>query len=182
MKNDRRLSLRKLLARVGLCLGAVVLAAAVFILIFGGMILNRYGKGKMERAYAKAHPGGALHIGKFDYSVGADRLVAQTVTLSAPNMFLKADRISLTGARWTRFLWGTVAPAEVLDKASLEATNLDVEFPHAHYGIRYARLQASVLDSELIAEETELLTLGGDEAFSSAYEFQTPRFHVIVPE
>jgi hypothetical protein len=97
-------------------------------------------------------------------------------------MFLKADRISLTGARWTRFLWGTVAPAEVLDKASLEATNLDVEFPHAHYGIRYARLQASVLDSELIAEETELLTLGGDEAFSSAYEFQTPRFHVIVPE
>ena len=84
VKNDRRLSLRKLLARVGLCLGAVVLAAAVFILIFGGMILNRYGKGKMERAYAKAHPGGALHIGKFDYSVGADRLVAQTVTLSVP--------------------------------------------------------------------------------------------------
>jgi hypothetical protein len=182
VKNNRRLSLRRLSARVGFCLGAVVLAAAVFILIFGGMILNGYGKGKVERAFAKAHPGCALHIGKLGYSVGADRLVAQAVTLSAPNTTLKADRISLTGARWTRFLWGTAAPAAVLAKASLEATNLDVEFPHAHYGIRCARLQASVPDSELIAEGTELLPLGGDEAFFSAYEFQTPRFHVILPE
>jgi hypothetical protein len=167
---------------MGLCLGAVLLAVVVFIFIFGGMILNGYGKGKLERAFAKAHPGCALQIGKLDYSVGADRLAAQAVTLSAPNTTLKADRVSLAGARWTRFLWGTVAPAEILAKASLEATNLEVEFPQAHYGIRCARLQASVPDSELIAEGTELRPLAGDEAFFSAYEFQTPRFHVTVPE
>jgi hypothetical protein len=95
-----------------------------------------------------------LHIGQLDYSVGTDLLVAQAVTLSATNMTLKVGRISLTGARWTRLVWGTAALAEILAKASLDATNLDVEFPQAHYGIRCARLRASVPHSELIAENT----------------------------
>ena len=135
MNHSRKLSLRRLSARVGLCLGAVVLAAAVSILIFGGMILNGYGKAKMERAFAKACPGCTLRIGKLDYSMGADRLVAQSVTLSATNTTLKAGRISMTGVRWARLLWGAAASADVLAKARLEATNLDVEFPQAHYRI-----------------------------------------------
>ena len=154
----------------------------MFILVFGGAILNGYGKGKVERAFAEAHPGYALRIGELDYSVGANRLVAQSVTLSATNTTLKAGRISLTGVRWARLLWGTAALADVLAKASLEATNLDVEFPQAHYGIRCARLRASVPGSELIAEGTELRPLVGDEAFFAAHDFRTPRFHVVVPE
>jgi hypothetical protein len=170
------------LAYVGLCFGAVVLAVAVFILMFGGMILNGYGKGKLERAFARAQPGCALHIGKLDYSAGAGLLVAEAVTLRAPTMTLKVDRISLTGARWARFLMGTTALADVLAKASLEAANLDVEFPQAHYGIRCARVRASVPDSELVAKETELRPLAGDEAFFAAHDFRTPRFQAVVPE
>jgi hypothetical protein len=150
--------------------------------MFGGAILNGYGKGKIERAFAKAHPGCALRIGKLDYSVGADLLVAHSVTLSAPNAMLKAGRISLTGVHWAQLLWGKAAPAEVLAKASLEATNLDGEFPQAHYGIRCVRLRASVPGSELIAEGTELRTLVGDEEFFAAHDFRTTRFHVVVPE
>ncbi len=182
VKNSRRLSLRRAAAYAGLCLGAVVIAVAVFILMFGDMILNGYGKGKVERAFAKAHPGCALHIGKLDYSVGADLLVAEVVTLSAPTMTLKVDRISLTGARWARFLMGTAALADVLAKASLEATNLDVEFPQAHYGICCAGVRASVPDSELIADGTELRLLAGDEAFFATHDFRTTRFHAVVPE
>ncbi len=151
-------------------------------LVFGGAILNRYGKEKAERAFAEAHPGSALRIGELDYAVGANRLVAQSVTLSATNTTLKVGRISLTGVRWARLLWGTAALADVLAQASLEATNLDVEFPQAHYGIRCARLRASVPGSELIAEGTELRPLVGDEAFFAAHAFRTTRFHVVVPE
>ena len=167
---------------MGASLAALVLAVAVLILVFGGAILNGYGKAKAERAFAEAHPGYALRIGELDYSVGANRLVAQSVTLSATNTTLKAGRISLTGVRWARLLWGTAALADVLAKASLDATNLDVEFPQAHYGIRCARLRASVPGSELIAEGTELRPLAGDEAFFAAHAFRTPRFHVVVPE
>jgi hypothetical protein len=181
-KHGRKLSLRRLLARIGLSLGALVLAGAVLIFLFSGAILNRYVKGKAERAFAEAHPGYALRIGELDYAVGANRLVAQSVTLSATNTTLKAGRISLTGVRWARLLWGTAALADVLADASLEATNLDAEFPQAYYGIRCARLRASVPDSELIAEGTELRTLAGDEEFFAAHEFRTPRFHVVVPE
>src|ERR1039458_4920490 len=182
VKHGRKLSLRRLSAYVGASLGALVLAVAVLILVFGGAILNRYGKGKAERAFAEAHPGYALRIGDLDYAVGANCLVAQSVTLSATNTTLKIGRTSLTGVRWARFLWGTAALADVLADASLDATNLDVEFSQAHYGIRCARLRASVPDSELIAEGTELRTLAGDEEFFAAHDFRTARFHVVVPE
>jgi hypothetical protein len=167
---------------VGLSLGAIVLSVAVLIFVFGGAILDSYGKRKAERAFAKAHPGCALRIGKLDYAVGANRLVAQSVTLSATNSTLKAGRISLTGVRWARLLWGTAALADVLAHASLEATNLDVEFPQAHYGIRCARLRASVPGSELIAEGAELRTLVADEEFFAAHDFRATRFHVVAPE
>ena len=182
VKHGRRLSLRRLSAYVGVSLGALVLVIAVIILVFGDAILNRYGKKKAERAFAEAHPGSVLQIGEVAYSVGANRLVAQSVTLSAPNTTLKAGRISLTGVRWARLLWGKAALPDVLTKASLEATNLEVEFPKAQYGIRCARLSASLPDSELIAEGTELRPLAGDEAFFAARDFRTTRFQVVVPE
>src|ERR1019366_6112654 len=182
VKHGRKLSLRRLSAYVGASLGAVVLAVAVLILVFGGAILNRYGKRKAERAFAEAHPGSVLLIGELDYAVGANRLVAQSVTLSATNSTLKVGRISLTGVHWARLLWTTTALADVLAHASLEATNLDVEFPQSHYGIRWARLRSSVPGSELIAEGTEFRTLIGDEEFFAAHDFRSTRFHVVVPE
>src|SRR5665811_1192083 len=136
VKPGRKLSLRRLSAYVGASLGALILAVAVLIFVFGGAILNGNGKGKVERAFAEAHPGHALRIGELVYAVGANRLVAQSVTLSATNSTLKVGRISLTGVRWARLLWGTAALADVLAKASLDVTNLDVEFSQAHYGIR----------------------------------------------
>jgi hypothetical protein len=150
--------------------------------VFGGAILNGYGKGKIERAFAKANPGSMLRIGQMDYSVGANRLVAQSVTLIATNTTLKTGRITLTGVRWARLLWGTATLADGLAKASLEATNLAAAFPEAHYQLRCARLRASVPGSELIAEGTELRPLAGDEAFFAAHAYRTPRFHVMLPE
>ena len=182
VKHSRKLSLRRLSACVGLSLGAIVFAVAVLIFVFGGAILDSYGKRKVERAFAEAHPGSVLRIGELGYSVGANRLVAQSVTLSGANSTLKAGRISLTGVRWARLLWGTTALADVLAHASLDATNLDAEFPQSHYGIRCARLRASVPGSELIAEETELRPLVGDEELFAAHDFRTTRFDVVVPE
>jgi hypothetical protein len=81
---------------VGLGLGATVLAVAVFILMFGGTILNGYGKRRVERAFAAAHPGSVLRIGELDYAVGANRLVASAVTLHAANTTLQVGRLSIT--------------------------------------------------------------------------------------
>jgi hypothetical protein len=150
--------------------------------MFGKGILNGYGKGKIERAFAKAYPGCSLEIGVLDYAAGVDRLFAQSVTLRATNAVIRIERISLTGVAWARLLWGNAALVDVLAEASLEATNLDAEFPQSHYGMRCARLQASVPGSELSAAGTEFRTLVGDEEFFSAHEFRTTRFHVVLPE
>jgi hypothetical protein len=182
VNHSRRRLLRRLSACAALCLGAIVLAAAAVILLFGGAILNGYGKNRAERAFAQTHPGSRLRLGKLDYSLGANCLVAQSVTLSTTNSTLKAGRISLTGVRWARLLRGTASLADALAKASVEATNLVVEFPQSYYGIRCARLRASVPGSELIADGTELRTLIADEAFFAAHAFRSTRFYVLVPE
>jgi hypothetical protein len=175
-------SMRRLSAYVGLCLGAAIISVAVLILMFGRAILNGYGKEKLEQAFAQAHPGCALRIGKLNYAVSTNCLVAESVILSATNLTFKAGRISLTGVPWARLLLRRAALTDTLDKASLEATDLDAAFSQAHYGIRCARLQASVPDSELIAEGTELRPLIGDEELFAAHPFRTTRFQVILPE
>ena len=57
MKRSTKLSPGRRLARLGLCLGAVVLAVAALTAMFGNAILNGYGKRKAESAFAAAHPG-----------------------------------------------------------------------------------------------------------------------------
>ena len=181
-RHSRKLSVQRLSAYVGASLGALVLAVVVLVVLFGGAILNRYGKAKVERMFADTHPGSALRIGELNYAMGANRLVAQSVTLIATNTTLKVGRISLTGVRWAGLLRGTVVLNDVLAQTSLEATNLDVEFSQAQYGFHCSRLQASVPGSELIAERSELRPLVGDEAFFAAHAFRTPRFRVVLPE
>jgi hypothetical protein len=150
--------------------------------VFRNAILNGYGKRKAEQAFAKAHQGSALRIGRLNYSIGANCLVAESVAVSATNTTFKTGRISLMGVRWATLLWGKTALADVLAQARLDATNLDVEFPRAGYGIRCARLRASVPASDLIADGTELRTLVGEEEFFASRQFRTVRFHVVVPE
>ncbi|MHB8053808.1 MAG: hypothetical protein ACYDH3_00940 [Candidatus Aminicenantales bacterium] len=181
-KMDRRLSRRKPAIYVAASLGVLVLAVAVFILVFGDAILSRYGKEKIERAFAEAYPRSKLQIGDLDYSIKANRLILQSGAIRAPDMNIKVGRISLTGVRWVRLLWGKAALTDVLAKSGLEATNVDVEFPRARYGIRSERIRVSEPGSELIAEQMELRPLVGDEAFFAAHDFRTTRFHVIVPE
>jgi hypothetical protein len=177
----RRLSLRRLAAYAGLGLGAAIFACAMLILIFSGAILNGYGKRKIERMFAAGHPGYALRIGGLGYSVGANLLVAQSVTLSASKSSLKIGRISLAGVRWLRFFWGSPTLADVLAGATIEALKLDWEFPRWHYGIRCARLRASLPGSALVADGAELRPLVGDEELFAQSAFRTTRFHVLVP-
>jgi hypothetical protein len=150
--------------------------------MFHGAILNHYGKAKAQRAVAKAFPGWALRIGESDYEARGNRLVAQSITLSGPHVTLKTGLVSLTGVHWTRLLVGSALPAEILAKASLEVSDIVVEFPQARYGIHCARLRASVPDLEVIIEGTELAPLVGDESFFAEQAFRTTRFHLVVPE
>ncbi|MCL4180129.1 MAG: DUF748 domain-containing protein [Verrucomicrobia bacterium] len=181
-KKGRSRSRRRLVVWVGISFGVVALVVAGFVFGFGGAILSHFGKAKAERAFAKAYPGSVLRIGELDYAMGANRLVAQQVVLGATNTTLEIGQVTLTGVRWARLLWGQAALAEVLDRASLEAANLKVVFPEMQYGIRCARLQASVVDSELIAEKAELQPLVEDEALFAAGAFRTTRYRVVLPE
>jgi hypothetical protein len=178
---SRGRSLPRLAAYVGFCLGAAVIAVALLALMFGGAIVNGYGKRKIERAVAKALPGYTLQIGRLEYAVRANRLVASSVTLSAASSTVTVARFSLTGGRWVRLLRVRAALADLLAGADLDATDLDLKLSTSRYGVRCARLRASAPGSELIAEDVELRPLVKDvELFADA--FRKARFRAVVPE
>ncbi|HAR98905.1 MAG TPA: hypothetical protein DCS11_08455 [Syntrophus sp. (in: bacteria)] len=166
----------------GLGLAAAGAVGALIILIFGNGMLNGFGKRKMERAFAQALPGYALHIGELDYSICANRLTARSATLSAPNSTIKTGPIALAGVRWSRLLWGKATLEDILAGATLDAADLDLEFPLLGHGIRGARLLASVPDSELTIKGIELRPLLDDEEFFAAFEFRKIRYRATAPE
>ena len=168
--------------RLWICGGLSLGAVAVVLFVSSRAVLNGYAKGKVERAFALAHPGCALRIGVLEYAVGANRLVADSVTLETTNASFRSGRISLTGVRWQRLLWGTAPWAVVLDQTDLDAASLDWRFPRSHYAIRCARLRASVPNSKLLAEHAEVRSLIPDDALFAASDFRTTRFHLILPE
>jgi hypothetical protein len=177
----RRLPLPRLAAYVGLGLCALVLAVALLVLMFGGAILNSYGKRKAERAVASALPGYTLQIGRLEYAVGANRLVASSVALSTASSTLAVSRVSLTGCRWSRLLLRKPPLADLLAGADLDAAGVDLKLRASRYGIRCARLRASAPDSALIADGFELGPLVGDEElFADA--FRKTRFRAVVTE
>lgn len=165
----------------GLYLVSVILAFAVLVLLFERPIINGYGKGKLERGFAEAYPGATLQISELKYTLGANRLVAEGVTLHGKTSTIKIGHLSMMGVRWLRLLKGGGSP-EVLSKAGIEATNFEMEFPRSRYGIRCAKLRAAVPVSELMVEGLVLHSLTKDETRFAKDPFRTTRFHVVVPE
>ncbi len=182
MSTARNRSLYRTAGLIGTALGALVLAACVLAWLFGDTILNSYGRKKAERAYARAHPGSSLRIGQLDYALGANRLTAQSLTLSSTGMVLTTGPASLADVRWTKLLKQAFSPADLLAHAVLDVTNLSAEFPVSRYGLRCGRLIASMASSNLLLEGVQVQPSIGDEAFFADDAFRHPRFVLVLPE
>jgi hypothetical protein len=178
----RRVSWWRLSAYLIGSMGTALLALVVLLSVFGDAILNAHGKGWVERAIARAHPGWELRIGSLDYALPANRLIAHSVTLSTTNGTLNLGEITLSGVRWVQLLRGNASLADALARGKLVATNLDGTFPRANYGIRCTQLRASVPDSHFIADGTELYPLLEEEAFFASRAFRSSRFRIVVQQ
>ena len=94
MKANARMS-----AYIGASLIALVLAFATALFVCSGAIIDSYGKRKIEQAFALAHPGSVLRIGRLEYSSESNRMAAQSVT---PPQFLDATlKLGRDFANWS---------------------------------------------------------------------------------
>jgi hypothetical protein len=160
-------------------LGVALVALAALVALGGNALVNGPVRARLERALAG--PGSQVRIGRLTYAPGANRLVAQNVTLQTGPASLTADRIALSGIRWFR-LWRGDALAESLARAHIEVTQIAATWPKARYRFRCGRLVASVPDATLRAEEAELRPLVGDQALFRGVPYRTTRWRVTVPE
>jgi hypothetical protein len=161
---------------------ALILAVALCLTVFGGAILNGYGKSRIERTFAESRPGHTLEIGQLQYAIRGNRLIAQAISIRSTRSTLTVERIALSGARWLQLVWGSRPMADVFAAASLDATQLVAEFHEAQYEIRCERFEASVATSELVAQNCQLWPLVDDGDFFAARPHRTTRYRLVLPE
>jgi hypothetical protein len=166
---------------VALAMVGLGLAATIGLLCGGGSILSRCIAGTVERALAKAQPGIAVHIGKADYSLAKNRLACQAVQLNTSNVVLRLDRVAVTGVDWRAMFSAKPAPSNLLAHARFEASNVVLRLPGSEYELRCARLQGSVLRSELALHDAELRPLQSAEEFFAARTVRRTRVRVALP-
>ncbi|OGS06176.1 MAG: hypothetical protein A2204_05460 [Elusimicrobia bacterium RIFOXYA1_FULL_47_7] len=175
-----KLNYKLLAVYLALFLGAAALGVAMLLHIYGDKLLNDYIKGKVERALAGAHEGYSLELGGLTYSFGANRMDARTIILNTSELTLTIDRISLSGVRWLRLIWGNIALSDLMSNANIDATGLNIKFPKTRYKILCDHIYASAPDAELFAKGIELSPFIKDEEIFSK-PFRTTRFSVLVP-
>jgi hypothetical protein len=109
-------------------LGLIGAVCAALAMLSGNLLLNLYARRKLERAFAAAHPGQVLRIGRMDNSWREGRLAAASLLLTTPDSTLSMGPIAIHHIRWAPLLSRRPALPEVFARASLEATNLMFEF------------------------------------------------------
>src|SRR5215216_6747935 len=85
-RSEKNRMSRRRSTRIAICLCVGLLVLIVMGVLSGNVILNNYAKGKVERAFADAHPGYALHLGDLQYAIWANQLVAKSATLSGTSL------------------------------------------------------------------------------------------------
>jgi len=160
-------------------IGTVCVALAIFS---WHLLLNSYARRKIESAFAAAHPGQVLRIGRMNNSWREGRLAAASLLLTSRDFTLSTGPIAIHRMHWAPFASRKPALPEVFAKATLEVTNVMFEFSSPRYQLRCARLGASVPAGALNAEAISLWPQKGDEEFFAAHPFRQTRLRVLLPE
>jgi hypothetical protein len=177
----RQPSLGKIWLRIGLAFVVLLLLFVAAAILFINPILNQFGKQRIQQAYATENPGHTLQLGDLDYSWGDNRLVADTLTWTAPQTILTVDQAVFKGVHWLRLLRGA-SLVNALAGANLHASNLTIELPRQNYRIHFEQLRASVPESRLVATQVSLAPFVDDDEFFAAEPYRATRLRLALPE
>ncbi|MEX1275280.1 MAG: hypothetical protein WEE20_05065, partial [Bacteroidota bacterium] len=189
MKNKNRQTNRpsmsplRIVASVGLGVGALVLLCGLALLLFADPLMNRFVKPGITGAFAEAFPEYTLRIADMQYSVMRNRFAFDSVALSAVDGTTSGSiaSISAEGISWMHILWGgTLVPDDVANTV-VDAQAVVLRFPQSQYELRSEQLRVSVPDSELVVESLQYHPLGDDGSFFAASKFRQTRYRLVVP-
>lgn len=177
---ERQSRIRKIVVFVLLASLGIFLILLAALLIFRHPILNGYAKRKAERAFAQAVPGSELHLGKLNYSISANRLTTQSISITGTNLTAKAGRVSLAGVKWLRAAFGAGDTATLLAQANFEAADARLRWPQSNYGLSCSLLKMSVASSNFLAETIVLQPLLETEKFFDQSPYRTTRLKLSI--
>lgn len=180
----RKFSSLKTASFAGIAVTAGVLVGVLLLLLFPDPIVNGFITPRVSKAVAEAYPAYSIHIGHVSWRIFQNRLVCDSVALSAVDgTFAGAmGPISVNGIDWIPLLWGRALDAGSFDNVDLDARDIEVHFLQSHYDFRCERLRASVPDSAIVLGPMTLSPSWDDEQFFAGSRFRTTRFRLVVPE
>ncbi|MEX2089607.1 MAG: DUF748 domain-containing protein, partial [Bacteroidota bacterium] len=173
----------RIVAFVGLGVGALVLVCGLALLLFSDPLANTFMKPRITEAFAEAFPEHTIRIAEMRYSVLMNRFGFDSVELSAVDGTTSGSiaSISAKGIGWMHILWGGTLVPDDFANTVVDAQAVVLKFPQSHYELRSEQLQVSVPDSELVVESFKYHPLGDDQSFFAASKFRQTRYRLVVP-
>jgi hypothetical protein len=157
------------------------LTCLAIIHFFGGKILNGPIRTRVEKGYAKTHPGKSLQLGRLSYSFSQNRLHIQSVRLRSVDREILLGPSSFKGVHWLKQVFKTSSLYGVCRDAVIDIEGISLGFPSSSYRFQCAGLRASVPESTLLLEDCQLKPFEEDQAFFAGNPYRMTRFDLIIP-
>ena len=178
--NQGRRSPWKLVVRVTLALGALLLVGVLVVLLFPDTFINGFLRDRLMSSFTQAYPAYVIRIAGVHYNVFENRIAVDSVALNAMDSTFSCDLASLSvrGIGWMNVLReGGVAPRSLINSA-LDAQHVVLTF--GEYMLLCRELQVSMRDSSILVEALEIHPVADDDQFFAQSKFRKTRFRLAI--
>jgi hypothetical protein len=137
---------------------ALLAALGIFVFVFSDMLLNRYARDNIEKAFAEAYPDYALHIGSMHYSIVNNAIECLAVSFAAADSTLRcsAGSFSVSEIGWMQLITHRSLQPEVIKRSALTASDIILRLTGQREELRCARIRISIPDSGIVADAVSM--------------------------
>jgi hypothetical protein len=160
-----------------------LLACALVIFFFPGIVLDNFLKVRIIRALEGTYPEYSISIAGLHYGIWQNNLECDSIVLKKINSTFSCSvsKFSVREVGRIQLLWGGGVAPDNLVSSHADVKDILLTFPRSQYELRCERLQISVPDSEIVVDALELHPLTDDEQFFAGRKFRRTRYRLVIP-
>jgi hypothetical protein len=179
-RNIVRLTPRK----VGVYSGIIILAFVTIGLLYRGVFVDRFLKGRITKAFAEAYPAYSIHVAGLHYRIWENRLECDSLQIMRNDFAVafSVSMVSVSGIDRMRLLTGKNGDPGVLERAHADARGVVLSFLQEQYQLRCRHIRISVPESTIAVEQLEFLPDRDDDVLFAGSKFVKTRYQIAVKQ
>jgi hypothetical protein len=165
-------------------IGIILFLSVLIFILFPQTYIDGFLKKQVIDTFAKAYPQYSLKIADVNFSILKNRVECNSISFTRIDSTFtgRINSFSLGGIDWVKLLREKIFSAACINKATLDAEGIVLNFKQLQYQIQCRQLRLSIADSAIIAYSLEYHPLITDEQFFAESKFRNTRYRLIIPK